>query len=167
MLGFSTLCSPGLPLPDVAVLAHKYGTSCVELRRTEDEPVHVGVSRAARVREDLVGSEINSLASYYRLCADSLDKLRVHVELAHDLGVPAIRVFLGRSPETSVELAAERLTQAAEATQGATLLVETHDLLLRGAEIAAVLRESEVPDPEMSTVLEWGRVACHAHMEGW
>jgi sugar phosphate isomerase/epimerase len=146
MLGFSTLGCPGLPLPDVAALARKYGISCVELRCAEDEPVHVGISRheRARVREHLAGVEINSLASYYRLCDDPLDRLRAHVELAHDLGVPAIRVFPGKSPETSVELAAERLAQAAEVAEGVALLVETHDLLLRGAEIAAVLAGSGV-----------------------
>ncbi|MFD1051502.1 sugar phosphate isomerase/epimerase family protein, partial [Kibdelosporangium lantanae] len=141
MLGFSTLGCPGLPLPAVAALARKYGISCVELRCAPDEPVHVGISpgERARVREDLAGLEINSLASYYRLCDDPLDKLRAHVELAHDLGVPAIRVFPGKSPETSVELAAERLARAAEVAEGVTLLVETHDLLLRGAEIARSL----------------------------
>lgn len=144
MLGFSTLGCPGLPLPDVAALARKYGISCVELRCAEDEPVHVGISRAARARVgiDLAGLEINSLASYYRLCDDPLDKLLAHVELAHDLGVSAIRVFPGKSPETSVALAAERLARAAEVAEGVTLLVETHDLLLRGAEIAAVLAGS-------------------------
>jgi sugar phosphate isomerase/epimerase len=95
-----------------------------------------------RAKADLAGLEINSLASYYRLCDDPLDKLRAHVDLAHDLGVPAIRVFPGKSPETSVSLAAERLARAAEVADGVTLLVETHDLLLRGKEIAAVLAES-------------------------
>jgi len=146
MLGFSTLGCPGLPLSDVAALARKYGISCVELRCAEDEPVHVGISQGlrAQVREDLAGLEINSLASYYRLCDDPVDKLSAHVELAHDLGVPAIRVFPGKSPETSVSLAAERLAQAVSVASGVTLLVETHDLLLRGSEIAAVLAGSGV-----------------------
>src|SRR5262249_26764781 len=84
----------------------------------------------------------NSLASYYRLCDDPVTKLEAHVELAHDLNVPAIRVFPGKSPETSVELAAERLARAAEVADGVMLLVETHDLLLRGKGIAAVLQQS-------------------------
>lgn len=128
----------------VAALARRYGISCVELRCAEDEPVHVGISRAERaaVLDELGGLKINSLASYYRLCDDDVSKLEAHVSLALDLGVPAIRVFPGKSPETSVGLAAERLAQAASVASGVTLLVETHDVLLRGKEIAAVLAES-------------------------
>jgi sugar phosphate isomerase/epimerase len=144
MLGFSTLGCPGLPLTDVAALARKYEIPLVELRCADDEPVHAGISKAGRARAlaDLDGLRINSLASYYRLCDDPIDKLVQHVELAHDLQAPAIRVFPGKSPETSIELAAERLAQAAEVADGITLLVETHDLLLKGAEIAAVLSKS-------------------------
>ncbi|MEV4318535.1 sugar phosphate isomerase/epimerase family protein [Actinocrispum sp. NPDC049592] len=144
MLGFSTLGCPGLPLPAVAVLARKYEIPLVELRCADDEPVHVGISKDARKQalEDLAGLRINSLASYYRLCDDPLDKLKTHIELAHDMNSPAIRVFPGKSPETSIDLAAERLAQAAEVAEGVTLLVETHDLLLKGAEIAAVLERS-------------------------
>jgi sugar phosphate isomerase/epimerase len=144
MLGFSTLGCPGLPLDEVAALARRYGVPLVELRCADDEPVHVGLSKAARAkaRKDLAGLEINSLASYYRLCDDEVSKLAAHVELAHDLGAPAIRVFPGRSPETSVELAAERLAAAVEVADGITLLVETHDLLLRGKEIASALELS-------------------------
>lgn len=148
MLGFSTLGCPGLPLDDVAALARRYGVQCVELRCADDEPVHVGISVSERekVRRDLAGLVINSLASYYRLCDDPVSKLAAHVELARELDVPAIRVFPGKSPETSVELAAERLAQASEVADGVTLLVETHDLLLRGKEIAAVLQQSGVDD---------------------
>ncbi|CAM3999903.1 sugar phosphate isomerase/epimerase [Kibdelosporangium persicum] len=144
MLGFSTLGCPGLPLADVAALARKYGIGLVELRCAADEPVHVGLSKVERdaALEALAGLRINALASYYRLCDDDISILADHVELAHDLDVPAIRIFPGRSPGTSVELAAERLAQAAEIAEGVTLLVETHDLLLRGKEIAGVLAQS-------------------------
>src|SRR6185295_5915748 len=128
MLGFSTLGCPGLPLPSVAVLAHRYGVPLVELRCAPDEPVNVEMSPAARAqaRADLDGLEINALASYYRLCDDPVSKLVAHVELAHDLGAPAVRVFPGKSPSTSVSLAAERLAAAAAVADGVTLLVETH-----------------------------------------
>lgn len=106
--------------------------------------MHVGISTAERaaVLDALDGLPINSLASYYRLCDDDVSKLEAHVELARDLNAPAIRVFPGKSPETSVGLAAERLAAAAAVASGVTLLVETHDMLLRGKEIAAVLAES-------------------------
>ncbi|MCE7008338.1 sugar phosphate isomerase/epimerase [Kibdelosporangium philippinense] len=144
MLGFSTLGCPGLPLADVARLARKYGIGLVELRCAADEPVHVGLSKAEKdaALVALDGLEITALASYYRLCDDDVSILADHVELAHDLRAPAIRIFPGRSPGTSVELAAERLAKAVEIAEGITLLVETHDLLLRGKEIAAVLAES-------------------------
>jgi sugar phosphate isomerase/epimerase len=144
MLGFSTLGCPGLPLTEVAALAHRHAIPLVELRCAADEPVHVGISKAARAKalDDLAGLRINALASYYRLCDDDLAKLAAHVELAHDLNAPAIRVFPGRSEQTSVSLAAERLAAAAEVADGIALLVETHDVLLRGKEIAAVLEQS-------------------------
>ncbi|ALG06775.1 sugar phosphate isomerase/epimerase family protein [Kibdelosporangium phytohabitans] len=144
MLGFSTLGCPGLPLRDVAALARKYGIELVELRCAADEPVHAGLSKAERdaAVQALDGLGITALASYYRLCDDDISILADHVELAHDLGAPAIRIFPGRSPGTSVELAAQRLARAAEIAEGVTLLVETHDLLLRGTEIAAVLAQS-------------------------
>lgn len=144
MLGFSTLGCPGLPLADVAALARKYGIGLVELRCAADEPVHVGLSKAEKdaARSALDGLGITALASYYRLCDDDVSILADHVELAHDLQAPAIRIFPGRSPGTSVDLAAERLAKAAQIAEGVTLLLETHDLLLRGKEIAAVLAGS-------------------------
>jgi sugar phosphate isomerase/epimerase len=144
MLGFSTLGCPGLPLVDVTALARRHGISYVELRCADDEPVHVGMSAACRsaALADLDGLGITALASYFRLCDDPLSVLEAHVELARALNAPAIRIFPGRSPETSVELAASRLAEAATVADGITLLVETHDLLLRGDEIAAVLAQS-------------------------
>ena len=141
MLGFSTLGCPSLPLPEVAALADRHGIPMVELRCAADEPVHVGLDKAQRqeVLADLNGLRIGALASYYRLCDDEPDTLAAHVELAKDLNVPAIRIFPGRSPETSIELAAERLATVSKIAGDVTLLLETHDLLLRGSEIAAVL----------------------------
>jgi sugar phosphate isomerase/epimerase len=146
MLGFSTLGCPGLPLADVAAIARRHSVGLVELRCAADEPVHIGISRAQRATAlaDLDGLGITALASYYRLCDDDVSVLAAHVELAHDLKAPAIRIFPGRSPDTSVDLAAERLAAAVEVADGITLLVETHDLLLRGSEIAGVLAKSGV-----------------------
>jgi sugar phosphate isomerase/epimerase len=146
MIGFSTLGCPGLPLSDVASLARRHGISYVELRCAEDEPVHVGLSAAARsaALADLDGLRITALASYYRLCDDPLSVLSEHVALARSLNAPAIRIFPGCSPSTSVSLAASRLAEAVSVADGITLLVETHDLLLRGSEIAAVLAQSGV-----------------------
>ncbi|MBP2320625.1 sugar phosphate isomerase/epimerase [Kibdelosporangium banguiense] len=146
MLGFSTLGCPGLPLADVAAMARKHGIPLVELRCAADEPVHAGISQAERkaALAALDGLGITALASYYRLCDDDVSMLAEHVQLAHDLRAPAIRIFPGRSEKTSVELAAERLAAAVDVAEGITLLVETHDLLLRGSEIAAVLAKSGV-----------------------
>lgn len=144
MLGFSTLGCPGLPLRDVATLAREHDIGLVELRCAGDEPVHVGLSKAERdaAVRDLAGLEITALASYYRLCDDDISILADHVELAHDLGARAIRIFPGRAPGTCVDLAARRLAAAAQIAEGVTLLVETHDRLLRGSEIADVLSRS-------------------------
>jgi sugar phosphate isomerase/epimerase len=144
VLGFSTLGCPGLPLPDVVGLALRYGVDLVELRCAGDEPVHSGLSTAERrtVRNALASVRVGTLATYFRLCEDDPADITPLAELARDLGSPALRIFAGRSPETTVDLAAERLAAAAEVAGDVTLLLETHDMLLRGTEIAAVLAGS-------------------------
>lgn len=144
MLGFSTLGCPGLPLTEVVELAVRYGVDLVELRCAEDEPVHGGLSAEGRreVRNALASVRVGTLATYFRLCEHDPADLAPLAELARDLGAPALRIFAGRTPETTVDLAAERLAAAARVAGEVTLLVETHDRLLRGTEIAAVLAGS-------------------------
>jgi sugar phosphate isomerase/epimerase len=144
VLGFSTLGCPGLPLPEVVALAHRYGVDLVELRCTADEPVHSGLSAEERraVRNTLASVRVGTLATYFRLCENDPAEIAPLAELARDLGAPALRIFAGRTPETTVELAAERLAAASQVAGDVTLLLETHDMFLRGTEIAAVLAGS-------------------------
>src|SRR2546430_12531785 len=113
----------------------------VELRCAADEPVHSGLSAAGRraVVETLAPVQVGTLATYFRLCDDDPTAISPLVELARDIGSPAIRIFPGRSAETSVELAAERLAAVAGLAGEVRLLPEAHRMLLRGKEIAGVL----------------------------
>jgi sugar phosphate isomerase/epimerase len=144
VLGFSTLGCPGLPLPSVVELATRHGVDLVELRCAGDEPVHSGLSAQGRreARNALASVRVGTLATYFRLCEHEPAGIAPLAELAGDLGAPALRIFAGRTPETTVELAAERLAAAAQLAGDVTLLLETHDRLLRGTEIAAVLAGS-------------------------
>ncbi|MFF5297484.1 sugar phosphate isomerase/epimerase family protein [Paractinoplanes globisporus] len=129
----STLGCPGLPLAQVAALVRPYA---IELRCAEDEPVHVGISKAARrdARQLLAdeGVTLVSLATYVKL-ADGARGLDAHLELAHDLGAPALRLFPGEREPRALDLPVD---------QGVRLLVETHDACLRGSELRPWLVEN-------------------------
>jgi len=124
----------------VGELLRRHGVGAVQLRCAPDEPVHVGLGRAGRaaVRRELrdAGLELIGLATYVRL-ADGAVGLAEHLELARDLGAPAIRLMPG-DDETA---AARSLAQAVEraAGSGVRLLVETHDAFLRGADLRRLL----------------------------
>ncbi|MGH8794351.1 MAG: sugar phosphate isomerase/epimerase, partial [Stackebrandtia sp.] len=98
--GFSTLGFPGRPVADVLATATRHGAGLVQLRVADDEPVHVGLSPAERrdVRDQFAAAGVGlaALATYVRLSdADLAAPLAAHVELAADLGAPALRLFPG------------------------------------------------------------------------
>jgi sugar phosphate isomerase/epimerase len=161
----STLGCPGLPLPEVAELLRRHGVGALQLRCAADEPVHVGLTAAARsaVRRDLraAGLTLIGLATYVRL-ADGAPGLDEHLELAHDLGAPALRLMPGGPgadpfapvPPDVATRAAEALADAAAraAGSGVRLLVETHDAVLRGADLRRLLDAAGVRPPAVGAI---------------
>ena len=139
--GVSTLGCPGLPLRHVAELLHRHGVDAVQVRCAPDEPVHVGLGPAARraARGELGGLTVLGLATYVRL-DDGAAGLDAHLELAHDLGAPALRLMPGAGP---AERAADTLAAALDRAGDIRLLVETHDRHLRGADLATILAGAE------------------------
>ncbi|WP_433360575.1 sugar phosphate isomerase/epimerase family protein [Actinoplanes sp. CA-142083] len=132
----STLGCPGLPLPEVRTLLRRHGIGAVQLRCADDEPVHVGLSGRERrqARRDLEGLTLTGLATYVNL-SDGAAGLDAHLDLALDLGAPALRLMPGNGDLSPA------LAEAAARANGVRLLVETHDAYLRGADLAQVLAQ--------------------------
>ncbi|MFI8912745.1 sugar phosphate isomerase/epimerase family protein [Streptomyces sp. NPDC053513] len=152
-LAFSTLGLPGLPLTEVIRLAADHGWTGLELRCALGEPVHPGMSAAARNRTrralDTAGLTPLAVASYLGIAEPAEDgplvsALLDHVHLAADLGAPHVRVFPrggeGRAEEADLR-AARRLAAAADEAHalGVRILLETHDSHRTGRDVARVL----------------------------
>jgi sugar phosphate isomerase/epimerase len=152
-LAFSTLGLPALPIDQVLRLAAEHGFHGVELRASEEEPVHTGLSADERtqVAEQFAkaGIEVLTVASYVKVAAAGedepvLDEIAAAVKLAADLGASYVRVFPGGrdlEAEEADALAARRLAAAAPlaADAGVRVLLETHDSHRTGADVARVL----------------------------
>lgn len=138
-LAVSTLGCPGLPLPAVGALLRRHGVRAVQLRCAADEPVHAGIDAAARRTARRVlddhGLTLTGLATYVNLSSGAAG-LDAHLDLAHDLGAPALRLMPGTA---AVEVTAPALTAALARAGGIRLLVETHDAYLRGADLRRLL----------------------------
>lgn len=152
-LAFSTLGVPALPIEQVVRLASDHGFHGVELRASEEGPVHTGLSadERARMAEQFAksGVEILTVASYAKVAAAGadgpvLDEVGAAMRLAADLGAPYVRVFPGGGDLGADEadaVAARRLAAVAPVAGdlGVRVLLETHDSHRGGADVARVL----------------------------
>jgi len=150
---FSTLGVPFLPVGEVVRLAGRHGYHGVELRASDEGPVHAGLT--AGERRDVAkqfragGVDVLAVAGYARVAAPGPDEaVLAEVEsllsLAADLGASFVRVFPGggdAEPETAEAAAARRLAAVAESAEdhGVRVLLETHDSHRAGADVARVL----------------------------
>ena len=103
-LAFSTLGVPAMPVEQVIRLASEHGYHGVELRASDEEPVHAGLSAGERaaVAEQFAqaGIEILTVAAYAKVAAPGddgpvLDEIGAALTLASDLGASYVRVFPG------------------------------------------------------------------------
>ncbi len=152
-LAFSTLGIPALPVDQVVGLATEHGYHGVELRASEEGPVHTGLSadERARVADRFAGAgiEILTVAAYAKVAAQGddapvLDEIGAALTLAADLGAPYVRVFPGGGEQPGPEadrIAARRLAAVAPTAEdlGVRVLLETHDSHRAGADVARVL----------------------------
>ncbi|BBA97519.1 hypothetical protein RVR_3301 [Actinacidiphila reveromycinica] len=152
-LAFSTLGLPALPIDQVVRLAAENGYHGVELRASDEEPVHPGLDadERARVVEQFAsaGITILTVAAYARVAARGEDgpvlaEVEAAVDLAADLGASYVRVFPGGGdlPVAEADALAERRLAAVapHATdRGVRVLLETHDSHRSGADVARVL----------------------------
>lgn len=150
LFAVSTLGYPGRPIDQVGALLRRHGVEAVQLRCASDEPVHVGIDAAARrdIRRRLgdEGLALIGLATYVNLAGGATD-FAAHLDLAHDLGAPALRLMPGGGdhPSTHLQRAAETLSRIAARTNGSgvRLLVETHDAFLRGDDLRRLLEMAQ------------------------
>ncbi|WP_405581799.1 sugar phosphate isomerase/epimerase family protein [Streptomyces sp. NBC_01190] len=152
-LAFSTLGVPALPVDQLVRLASEHGYNGVELRASEEGPVHTGLSageRAAVVGQFAdAGVEILAVAAYAKVAAPGddepvLEAISDAMTLAADLGAPFVRVFPGGGdlrPAEADLVAARRLAAAAPIAGdlGVRVLLETHDSHPSGGDVARVL----------------------------
>ncbi|HTI24545.1 MAG TPA: sugar phosphate isomerase/epimerase family protein [Kutzneria sp.] len=140
----STLGLPGVPLADAARIALAHGCEGLEIRVHPDEEVHLGMTSGVVLD---AGLEIACLAGYAKVCAPGPDgpviaELRALIDLAHELGAPAIRVFPGGDGQPHDRIAAvlDDLRAA-----GVRLLVETHDSHPTGEAARRIVEPFESP----------------------
>ncbi|GAA2783638.1 sugar phosphate isomerase/epimerase [Kitasatospora paracochleata] len=150
---FSTLGLPGRPLAEVIRLATDHGWAGLELRCAPGEPVHPGLTAAARDRVrralDRAGLTPLAVAGYTGVAAPGEDgpvaaALLDQLRLAADLGAAHVRVFPqgGEGWIAEADLrAARRLAAVADraAALGVRVLLETHDSHRGGRDVARVL----------------------------
>jgi sugar phosphate isomerase/epimerase len=155
--GFSTLGCPAWSLERVAEGAAEYGYAGVELRLLDGEVITPSLIRAnlprIRSRFGQDGPKLIGLGSSARLSmpgpverAKNEHDVVELLDLAHDLGVPMVRIFGGRlSPGDTLDTAVIRLADslnrlAAPAERaGVKIGLETHDDFSHSARVADVL----------------------------
>ncbi len=158
-LAFSSLGCPKWSLDEIIKNAVAWGYQGVELRGLQDEmflPKHPELTpenrEATRRRFHEAGLQIVALGSSARLGVHEnewqkqLDEAKAYAELAAALHCPVVRIFGGNIPEgmdkdTYFNLVAERLQMLAEFAKPSkvTMALETHDALVRTADVAAIL----------------------------
>jgi sugar phosphate isomerase/epimerase len=146
---FSTLGCPSMDLGESCAMAHAFGIPAIELRAlggSLDLPSYFSGRREspASILGASAGVRIVAFGTSLRL-ADGTDEDRrrflEHIPWAEAIGVPRLRVFDGGSISdgSSVERVAEAAGwwRALRAERGwkTDIMVETHDSLLRAADI--------------------------------
>lgn len=158
-LSFMTFACPTWPLDKVVDAAVRHHYQGIEFRTdaTHAHGVEVTANREERgaIRRRLEGEGIAAccLATSLQFANEkTLRDAPARIELAADLGCPALRVFCGPRPEglTAADLplrVGDHLRAAADiATQhNVQLWLETHDSFCRAVDAAAAVRRADHP----------------------
>lgn len=158
-VSFMTFACPTWPLEAVLNAAETHGYHGIEFRTDADHAHGVEVKASAeergRIRRELERRGIAAccLATSLQFISDqAVRDAPARVELAAQLGCPALRVFCGPRPEgmshaDMIARTADHLRQAAEKTAPANIQywLETHDSLCKAADVAAVVRRVNHP----------------------
>jgi len=154
---FMTFSTPELALADVLAVAKRHGYDGIEPRLDQKHAhgIEVALSpderKAVRDQSAASGVALACLATSLKFadpaCAeDMIEATHARIDLAGDVGAPAIRVFGGKVPKgLARERAADAIVEGLRAVadhalqRGVTLCMETHDDWRDPAQVAGVL----------------------------
>lgn len=155
-LSFMTFACPDWNLDQVAAAADRLGYDGVELRCDAGHLHGVEVTassaerREARLKLQKANIEPCCLATSLQFATDRvLEDAPARINLAADIGCPALRVFCGPPPEGMstaqvIERVARQLHTVAELahSSGVQLWLETHDTFSRAHDAGAAVRKA-------------------------
>jgi sugar phosphate isomerase/epimerase len=163
---FMTFSCPELSWGEVLDVAGRFAYDGVEPRAQSGHAHGIEVAarpddRAAiRRQAEAAGIAISCLATSCRYTSadraelqQMMDESRAHIQLAHDIGAPCLRVFGGTIPEgmsradATAQVAACLAALAGEANAaGVILCVETHDSWRNAHDLARVIERVHHPN---------------------
>ena len=165
-LAFSTLGCPGWNLAKILEEGERLGYAAVELRGIEGEmdlgerPELKGAAIAETKRRfadrGLVISDLGASSRMHEVeaiaRAAQLDEGRRFIDLAHELGVPYVRVFgdklvAGEAKEKTIERVVAGLRALGEHAKGSgvSVLIESHGDFTRSADLKSILTAVNLP----------------------
>ncbi len=156
---FMTFACTDWRLDQIVAAANRYGYDGIEFRCDAGHlhGVEVTASAAERraTRSLLQRAEVEAccLATSLQFATDQVvDQAPARIELAADIGCPALRVFCGPRPEGAsmdqvIDAVAKRLHMVAETSRqaGVQLWLETHDTFSKAADAGAAARRADHP----------------------
>jgi sugar phosphate isomerase/epimerase len=160
---FMSFSTPELSLAEILDVAKRYGYDGIEPRldakHAHGMEVHTTPAQRAAIRQQVADSGIAlaCLATSLRYAdpgqtQDMLRQTHERIDLAGDVGAPAMRVFGGSIPEDvtreqAIEVMVESLSSVADhaAERGIVLCLETHDDWCNPSHVAAVLKQVSHP----------------------
>ncbi|MFH1569670.1 MAG: sugar phosphate isomerase/epimerase family protein [Gemmatimonadota bacterium] len=160
---FMTFSTPELSLAEVLAAARRCGYEGIEPRLDAGHAHGIEATASAAQRRELRQQVADSGVTLACLAtslvyadpaktADMLEQGRQRIDLAGDLGAPALRVFGGKmgeglTREQAIDVVAGSLRQLADqaVARGVTLCMETHDDWCDPAHVAAVMTRADHP----------------------
>jgi Sugar phosphate isomerases/epimerases len=163
MLTFSSLACPAWTIEEIIAAAVRYGYQGIEWRMADGEIIDSSASADVRRRLRAV-PEANGIAI---VCLDTscqvvqgnaegrasvIEEGQRMIDLAAAIGAPRVRVFGGELPKGATR--AEVLRPSAEILQelgnyastcGVTVVLETHDVWSKSADVKTLMREVASP----------------------
>ena len=161
---FMSFSTPELNLTEMLAAAVKYGYDGVELRIDAGHAHGVELDSSERRRSEAgaeaagAGIAIACIATSLKYAdpakaGETVKQTHRCIDLAGDVGSPAIRAFGGAIPDgvsrgKAIETAAESLKSAADhaAERGVTICLETHDAWCDPAHVAEALARVDHPN---------------------
>ena len=177
---FMSFSCPQATFTEMLALAAQYGYAGVEPRaggnHNHSVELEASARQRARFREQAAeaGIAICCLAAGARFADPASRDAQVaeslqYIDLAADIGAPALRVFGGQIPagirrESAIDGVADALTRLAGRAdaRGVAVCLETHDDWCNPQDVAAVMERVDHP----SIGVNWD-VAHPLHKEGW